>query len=477
MISSLALSLGLIVSQGAVADSSPNIVLVMADDQGWGQTGYAGHPFLKTPNIDSMAASGLRFDRFYAGGPTCSPTRASVMTGRTPFRTGVLEHGYPLNRNERTIAQVLSNAGYATAHFGKWHLNGYRGPGCPILPGDDHSPGSFGFGHWLSVTNFFDRDPLMSRMGEFEDKIGDSSEIIVDEALTFIRTHHKANAKQPFFTVIWYGTPHSPWVADDEDAKPFAEQSKAAQQHYGELVAMDRSIGTLRKGLKELEVSDNTLVWYCSDNGGLPNFAPESVGGLRGAKGQVFEGGLRVPAVIEWPNGIEPRIDTTPAGVVDILPTVMAVVGLDSQSLPHPIDGLDISARFKRDTGPRPKALGFYSTRERAAWVDNDWKLVRPAKKKINPTEALYNLAEDPNEETNLLTTKPKVAAKMRSRMESWISGVVGSQQGEDYQTGGVEGEEPEPRHWAQTPEYAPYLDEWSKRSEYSAWIKKFRRD
>ena len=123
----------------------PNIILVMTDDQGWGQTSYYNHPVLKTPNLDLMAANGLRFDRFYAGAPQCSPTRASVLTGRNNDRTGVFYHGYPLNKNEITIAQELKKIGFSTGHFGKWHLNGFRGPGVPIFKDDEYSPSNFGF--------------------------------------------------------------------------------------------------------------------------------------------------------------------------------------------------------------------------------------------------------------------------------------------------------------------------------------------
>ena len=152
-----------------LAAAKTNVVLVMADDQGWGQTGYYNHPVLKTPHLDAMAANGLRFDRFYAGGPVCSPTRASVLTGRTHDRTGVFSHGYALRDQEKPLPKAMQKAGYATGHFGKWHLNGLRGPGVPILKEDTHGPGGFGFDEWLSVTNFFDKDPVMSRKGKFEE--------------------------------------------------------------------------------------------------------------------------------------------------------------------------------------------------------------------------------------------------------------------------------------------------------------------
>jgi arylsulfatase A-like enzyme len=179
----------------------PNIVLIMADDMGWGETGYRGHPVLKTPHLDAMAASGLRFERFYAGAPVCSPTRASVLTGRANDRTGVLSHGYALRLQEKTIAQALRAAGYVTGHFGKWHLNGLRGPGAPILATDERHPGRFGFDEWVSVTNFYDLDPLMSRMGRIEEFQGDSSEIAVSEAVNDLeadpREANDLSASQP----------------------------------------------------------------------------------------------------------------------------------------------------------------------------------------------------------------------------------------------------------------------------------------
>ena len=177
----------------------------MTDDQGWGQTSYYNHPVLETPHIDAMASNGVRFDRFYAAAPVCSPTRASVLTGRSNNRTGVFQHGYALNKQEKTIAETLKNVGYSTAHFGKWHLNGLRGPGVPIPIEDTHNPGKFGFDHWLTVTNFFDIDPLMSENGSFVNLKGNSSDIIVREALKFIEEKSKQN--QPFLQLFGMITP------------------------------------------------------------------------------------------------------------------------------------------------------------------------------------------------------------------------------------------------------------------------------
>lgn len=209
------------ISEAAAAEpiSKPHIILVMADDQGWGETSYNRHPMLKTPHLDALAAGGLRLNRFYAAAPVCSPTRATVLTGRTNDRTGVLSHGDALRLQEVTIAQLLRGAGYVTGHFGKWHLNGLRGPGVPVLQDDSHHPGKFGFDHWLSTTNYFDRDPLLSRMGNFQEFAGDSSEVVVDQALQFIG--RQLPTRSPTFTVIWYGTPHSPFKATAADMAGF----------------------------------------------------------------------------------------------------------------------------------------------------------------------------------------------------------------------------------------------------------------
>ena len=380
----------------AAPSDRPDIVLVMADDMGWGQTGYYNHPILKTPHLDAMAANGLRFDRFYAGAPVCSPTRASVLTGRTNDRTGVKSHGYALRRQERTIAQALRDVGYATGHFGKWHLNGLRGPGVPVLASDDHNPGEFGFDQWLSVTNFFDRNPIMSRNGDFEEFVGDSSEIIVAEALKFIG--QQAESKHPFFTVISYGTPHSPWVATDEDKTAFGDLKADSQDHYGELVAMDRSIGALRQGLRRLKIEENTLFWFCSDNGGLPKISPDTVGGLRGFKGSVYEGGLRVPAIIEWPKGISTsRVTSYPTCTMDIFSTLANVAGLADTVMLQPQDGVSLAPLFNKDLKHREQPIGFRHI-GRAALIDNNYKLITLNIKK--DTFQLFDLDNDPHNTT-----------------------------------------------------------------------------
>lgn len=442
----------------------PNIILIMTDDQGWGQTGYYNHPALKTPNLDAMAANGLRFDRFYAGAPVCSPTRATVLTGRTNDRCGVKTHGYALRLQEKTLPAALKEDGYATGHFGKWHLNGLKGPGIPVLAEDDHNPGAFGFDEWLSVTNFFDRNPLMSRKGNFEQFEGDTSSIIVNEALKFIESTKETG--KPFFTVIWAGSPHSPWDASKEDCEVFQELDEKSRNHYGELAAFDRSVGTLRQGLRDLGVADNTLVWYCSDNGGLSKITPDTVGGLRGNKGSVWEGGLRVPGIIEWPAAIKPRITGYPAATLDIFPTIADLLDLPESTLLRPTDGISLKPLLQSEVTTREKPIPFRFN-EKGALVDNDYKIV--ATNIFRNTFELYNLKDDPGETRDISGDKPEVFNRMKSLFMAWNKSVNASVAGKDYPEGKVRDSEPESHNWRDDKRYMDVLKTWEHRNKKSA--------
>ena len=445
----------------SIDNQRPNIILIMTDDQGWGQTGYYDHPVLQTPNLDAMAKNGLRFDRFYAGAPVCSPTRASVLTGRTNDRTGVLDHGYALRKQEKTISVALKNEGYATGHFGKWHLNGLRGPGVPVLKEDSHSPGEFGFDHWLTVTNFFDIDPLMSENGSFIDLKGNSSDIIVGKALEFIK--EKSNQNLPFFTVIWDGSPHDPFLASDKDRSNFKSLNENSQHHYGELVAFDRSLGVLRKTLKDLGLEKNTILWYCSDNGGLRNILPSTVGGLRGSKTTIWEGGLRVPAVIEWPQVIKPRITHYPASTMDIFPTIADILDLPETDLLKPVDGISLKPIFKNDIRNRDKKIPF-RYKDQGALVDNNFKLVATSiqKKEFE----LYDLENDSGETTDLAAQNPMIFNQMKKDFLKWGKSIDSSLDGIDYPEGKVL-KNPERHFWMNDERYEPYLEEWLNRPEY----------
>ena len=456
---------GLATAQSA---TKPNIILCMADDQGWGDVGYQGHPVLKTPNLDAMVREGLRLDRFYAAAPVCSPTRGSVLTGRHPNRYGCFSWGHSIRPQEITIAEALKKAGYVTGHFGKWHVGSVRAD-SPV------SPGASGFDRWLSTPNFYDLDPLMSDQGRVVRKQGDSSVIAAEAAVEFIR---QAVAEgRPFLAVVWFGSPHAPHEALEEDRKWYKDQPEALRNFYGEITALDRAVGMLCRAVRELGVAKNTLFWYTSDNGALPKLG--STGGLRGHKGTLWEGGIRVPCIIQWPEKIpKPRRSEFPCGTVDIYPTLLDIVGVSMPQQP-PLDGISLAPLLEgRPPERRPQPLGFWvypvpgirmpseemlqnllaeqpgqtppqpppesPPRSRypedqlpghAVWLDWPYKLHRIDGKgeKDHVKLELYHLENDPAEKEDLASAEPDRVAPMRNALEQWQRSVLRSLNGQDY--------------------------------------------
>ncbi|MBN1342633.1 MAG: sulfatase-like hydrolase/transferase [Phycisphaerae bacterium] len=448
----------------------PNVILCMADDQGWGDVGYNGHPRLKTPTLDTMAATGLRFTRFYAAAPVCSPTRGSVMTGRHPNRYGCFSWGYTLRPQEITVAEALKAAGYVTGHFGKWHLGPVRAD-SPVCPGNS------GFDEWFSSPNFYENDPLMSHRGKVVQTKGESSQVTAEAALKFIR--QAVSQKRPFLAVIWFGSPHSPHQAVAEDREPYKDLPPKLQHYLGEITGIDRAMGRLRGELRELGVAENTLLWYTSDNGAR---APGSTGGLSGHKGNLWEGGIRVPAIIEWPARISsPRQVDVPCGTVDIYPTLSAIIGIKVPNQPQPLDGIDLLPVIDGKLTERPRPMGFwvypakgirtpsaeilqamadeqrtgsrpaasaeshpatdgiakrYSDKDlpgHAAWIDGNYKLHRIPRKAGKVDEKLFDLAADPKEQQDLAARDPDRAGRMSQALLAWQRSVVKSLNGQDY--------------------------------------------
>ena len=447
----------------------PNVVLCMADDQGWGDVAYNGHPLLKTPNLDEAAAAGLRFDRFYAAAPVCSPTRGSVMTGRHPNRFGCFSWGYTLRPEEVTLPEALKRAGYVTGHFGKWHLGS-------VEKGSSVNPGASGFDEWLSAWNFFDIDPILSREGNAVQCRGDSSTVTVDAAIEFMRNH--AGGDRPFLAVVWFGSPHNPHRALEEDRAPYAALDEKRQHFLGEITGMDRAFGKLRGALHDLDIRDNTILWYCSDNGGLPELG--STGG-RGHKSELYEGGLRVPAFIEWPERLrQPRKTSIVCVTSDIYPTLLDIAGVQVEYQPT-LDGVSLVPLLSGAMTARPNPVGFWvhpnkgrptpshvlmtellaaqqAGREvahrdmagvhagvvdassapypgHAAWLDWPWKLHKiPVEGKGGESSLeLYNLAVDPEESRNVASTFPDRVSVMRHALEAWQASVARSLNGDDY--------------------------------------------
>ena len=451
----------------------PHIVLVMADDQGWGDMGYQGHPVLQTPHFDEAAAAGLRLNRFYAAAPVCSPTRASVLTGRHPNRMGVFKWGYPIRPQEITLAEVLREHGYATGHFGKWHLGSVRRT-SPANPGQN------GFDEWLSAPNFFDNDPILCHLGKAVPTRGESSMVTVEAALKWIE--NQVEAERTFLAVVWFGSPHSPHRALDLDRAPYQDQPAKRQHFYGEVTGMDRAFGKLRAGLGRLGVRDQTLLWYCSDNGALPQVG--ATGGHRGHKGRVYDGGLLVPAFLEWPAGIEGgRSIDARCSTCDIFPTLLEVAGIAMANQP-PLDGINLLPVLRGAQQSREAPLGFWDYRiggigtpsekwmrelweaqqagqdlephiasqqaaelpdpafsltefpGHAAWIEGDYKLHRIVSKAGDIRWELYDLAADPGETTDLSPSQPERTENLRSGLEAWLQSVVHSLNGEDYEAG-----------------------------------------
>jgi arylsulfatase A-like enzyme len=478
------------------AHERPNFILLMGDDHGWEETGYNAHPHVKTPVLDDMARTGLRFDRFYAAHPSCSPTRASFLTGRHPNRMGTFAPGWSFRPEEITIAHRLAQAGYRCGHFGKWHVGAVKRE-SPV------SPLAMGFHECLSHDNFFEMNPALSRNGGPPEVIpGESSEILVAETIRFIDAARKQG--QPFLSVVWFGSPHEPYsglpadlaLYDDLPAKYSKKvkltsnetgagttrpQGEVLRERYAEITAMDRAIGTLRKHLAAHGLRDNTLVFYCGDNGtsgeaalGVPH---------RAAKGSLYEGGTLVPGLIEWPSRIpKPRTTGFRASTSDLLPTLCALAG---QPLPgRTLDGVDLSPVLDGKLDTRPGALHFwdYNTgrfagtqalpyldpklqegttpmvkrsagkqtrnfrnlRHPGQIIDADYrgarsiiaghlKLVLHDGKDGSTRRELYDLAADPAETNNLAPQRADLADRLQSDLRTWQQSVLRSLTGADY--------------------------------------------
>ena len=455
---------GRLASAAAAKDQRPNIILAMTDDQGWCDVGYGGNKLIRTPTLDEMAAGGIRFNRFYAAAPVCSPTRGSCMTGRHPNRYGVFSWGYDMPLEEVTIAEVLRGAGYTCGHFGKWHLGGIppiegkktrtnRGGAKHAKP---PHPGNQGFEEWFSYWNFFDLNPpAFYHNGQAVGPLqGDGSDITVDAALKWIRK--VAGGKQPFFAVVWFGNPHGPHRALDKDRAHYRDLPERQQHYMGEITGVDRAMATLRKALRELGVADNTMLWFTSDNGGT---AAANNGGLRGNKGSLWEGGVRVPGILEWPARVrKPFATDVPACTSDYFPTLVDLLRIDVPGGARPLDGISLLPLIegKMTSRPRPIAFEVRGGRGPARWatlVDNRYKLHKggaaprrrgkagrgkAAKAPKAPTGGLqlYDLVDDPGEKNDIAAKHGDVVARMKAQLDRWQASVNRSLAGKDYAGG-----------------------------------------
>jgi arylsulfatase A-like enzyme len=465
----------------------PNIILVMADDMGWGDTGYGGSSFAQTPNLDEMAAAGTTFSRFYSAAPVCSPTRGSVLTGRHPYRYGIyFANVGHLPSEEVTLAEVLKGAGYRTGFFGKWHLgtltrdilDSNRG-GRPDQIENYSPPWLHGFDTvfateskaptydpmikpkdidretWWDVVNESDNaEPFGTRYWNeqgntvLENLAGDDSKIIVDRLIPFVE---KAVADDvPFLAVVWTHAPHLPVVAANEDKQMIDSADPYTRHYFGSIHALDTQIGRIRAMLVQAGVSNNTMLWFTSDNGPEHQYdnAPGSSGGLRGAKRSLYEGGIRVPGIIEWPNQIAAAQVTDVAAVTsDIYPTILDYLEI-GETVGNEIDGVSMRPVLSGAKKYRDSGIGFESNSQ-IAYVDDHFKLIhQPAIASANPslqgqssdaTESLgpntektlrfelYDLGQDPHETTDLSAENVDKLAELTEKLNLWRHSVAAS--------------------------------------------------
>jgi len=430
---------------------SPNILIVLADDLGYGDLGCYGNKIVKTPNLDRFAREGMRFTDCYAAAANCSPSRTGLMTGRTPTRVGV--HNWipmlsPMHvpKEEITIATILRNGGYDTAHTGKWHLNGWFN-----LPGQPQ-PNDHGFNHWFSVQNNGlpnHRNPWNfvrngTPLGTLK---GYSAGIVTDEAIHWLRQWR--DKTKPFFLFTCYHEPHEPIATAPEFAEDYPSNDPSYTAYWGNVAQLDAHFGRLMAELDKQKLRDNTLVFFTSDNGpARTSFHPHGeTDGLRDKKGSVFEGGIRVPGIIRWPGKVKAgSTDQTPVSGVDILPTLCDVTGLKAPD-DRPLDGTNITPLFggKKIVREQPLYWHFHAARGgmQVAMREGDWKLVsaidaQPARQragidaqdqrdiksaKLGEME-LYNLKADRAETRDLASAEPKRFRQMAVRMQKIYSGV-----------------------------------------------------
>ena len=435
-------------------EQKPNIILIMSDDQGWGDAGFQGHPALLTPNLDEMASQGIRFERFYSAAPVCSPTRGSCMTGRHPYRYGIFGANVGhIPQEERTLAEIPQEQGYSTGHFGKWHLGTLTtdevdaNRGRPGVTEHYSPPWENGFDICFSTESKVPTwDPMItpeeeamdignrepgSHFGTFywegpgkkitKNLDGDDSKIIMDRVIPFIE---KASENEiPFLAVVWFHTPHLPVLTGEKYRSLYAEHSSDQQHYFGCITAMDEQIGRLRKLLDRLTIAGNTMIWFCSDNGPegkeLINRTQGTTGGLKGRKRSLFEGGIRVPALLEWPDKIKNPISVDmPCTTSDYLPTIIEILGIKENI--NTLDGISLLPLLNQTINERPQPIGFIHQKQ-LTLIENRYKLISQDQGK---TFMLFDIIEDPAEEKDLAGELPETKERMTKTLQVWLDGI-----------------------------------------------------
>lgn len=408
-------------SPGSAQESprrSPNILLVLTDDQGWGDVQAHGNPELSTPWMDQLRKDGASFNRFFVS-PVCAPTRASLLTGRYHLRCGVhgVTRGHETMRSsERTIAEVFREAGYRTGCFGKWH-NGAHFPHDPQGQGFDEFLGFCG-GHW---NNYF--DVTMQRNQSRQPTQGYMIDVLTEAAIDFIENH----SKQPFFCYVSWNTPHSPFQVPDKFFEKFRASGLDEKLAciYGMCENLDENLGKLITSLAAKEIVNETIIVFLSDNG--PN-SDRYNGNMRGRKGSVHEGGIRVPCFIVWPGKIPANNEVEQiSSHIDLLPTLAALAGIQLPESMN-LDGVDLSEHLKNSTQELSERLIFTHHFRRGGHVEAYPCSVRSERyRAVNERDRweLYDMEHDPSEEKTVSEQQGEALAKLKSAYESWFREVT----------------------------------------------------
>ena len=441
-----------VAAQGSESvDGRPNILVILVDDLGYGDLGVYDHPTIRTPNIDRLAAEGIRFTDFYSAAPVCSPARAAFLTGRIPVRTGIYDWIPPgsdmhLSAEEATVAEILRAAGYQTSMFGKWHLNG-------ALDTDQPQPDDHGFNHWFATAGFAMPTHLnpvnfVSDGEEVGPTEGYACQIVTDEAIRWLREDREPT--QPFFAYLAYHEPHEVIASPPELTAGYeAAQNGNEALYFANVTNLDLALGRLLAALDEMGLTDDTFVLFTSDNGPeMLERHPQaqrsygSAGPLRGKKLQLWEGGIRVPGIVRWPGHTQPgSVSGAAVSGIDLLPTVCAVAGV-----PVPVelelDGIDITPIFAGEVLDREVPLFWYHYKAwggpRAVMREGRWKLagfwdgperlrsdsstMRPGDLElIRTTELirfeLFDIEADPGERADVAGKNPAVFKAMHAEM------------------------------------------------------------
>lgn len=430
------------------AQTTPNVIVILTDDQGYGDLGCYGHPSLRTPHLDRMASEGIRFTDFYSGAEVCTPSRAALLTGRYPLRSGMCERAgsrrvlFPdskggLPKEEVTLAEALRTAGYTTAHIGKWHLG--------IVPGSRPLEQGFDTSFGLPYSNDMDgrRDlpkgsamsptppengwnvPLL-RNGEIVEQPADQASLTrryTEEAVRVI----KNRGSTPFFIYLAHSMPHVPLFASDRF------KGRSARGLYGDVIEeIDWSTGKILETLRQEGIAETTLVVFTSDNGPWLTQGAQggSAGLLREGKGSTWEGGMRVPGLVWMPSRIQPAVSRVPVTALDLFPTVLSLA-----KVPLPkdveIDGIDLSPLLFAGETPPERALFYYRGDRVYACRIGPWKAhvltqagYGQPKPESHEPPLLYHLPHDPSERYNVAADHPEVVARITQAIASHVQSV-----------------------------------------------------